>query len=375
MDQLNAYCPILITHPVDHVVFGEVSGFFASAGSISFVLRMSNGVEIILQPCARDYASRVEYALVRGGHPTVHPCIPVMSIEGQLIPLRIFFCSLPFTRSNLVECGLTAPNHTRDIPTTEAVDDAGIVPVPAAVVHVSADASDQSDNDDLGLALNELRDAILAKAAEHERTRDERVTRLRAERDRLRTWAVGDTLSTLTAVVLRPQAPSRNHSKWTTLFGIFLPALEVYSRNCTGTDSLTLQAAYEYNDVARENRYIDACAALTSAETLLPHAWSCGDGQYLMWRADGPNDEFDQEALCIETGISIPVSPPKLGVKVSLCPPMGAKSAIIVRVALGRCANSPSNASTWHHSSKCDENTYMVFCASRVLPAFRVLFM
>ena len=227
------------------------------------------------------------------------------------------------------------------------------------------------------MALVAFSDAILENAAEGVRARDERISQLRAERDRLGTWVLPDAPSTLCCVLLRPVAPAVPAShvcEWTSVCGIFLPALEEYARLCTGTETLVLRAAQAYSDVRREQQYIDACIELCGSVTHVARSWSCGDGQHLMWREDSHTRAWAQDALAIDAGVRIPVAPVRMGVSVFAHPPVGATSAIIVRVALGRCAHSPSNASAAHHSAKCSDTAYIVFDARRVVPAFRVVF-
>lgn len=397
MDEFNAYCPIRITHQGNDTVFGEITQFVATGGDVAFDMHMSNRVVVRLQPCASDYATRVQYALSLGGHRTVHPNIPVITIEGRCIRMRTFFGHHPFTRSNMVQCGMAMPAladalqpHAATaptvIPTVAQVADialsAHVTPPTAPPAQVDAVAcpsavDSDSDEDELLAALAEFKETILANAADCMRTREERISQLTAERDRLMTWVIPDALSVLTSVILRPSAPPVFACSWTAARGILLPALEQYARQCTGLPSLVLKAAYVYSDMYREQTYIDACSGLNGSVTHLPRTWSCGDGQYLMWRPDG--DELAiatwvSDVLYIDAGVDIPVLPVRRGITVSAKPPVGAKSAIVVRVALGRCAHSPSNATPSHQSAKCGETTYMVFCAARVIPAFRVVF-
>jgi hypothetical protein len=355
-------------------VLGEVVEFFSSNGSVSFVLRMSNDVIVVLQPCNIEYVAMVQHALQRGGHASVHPTLPVMSIEGKLIPLRTFFGVHPFTRLHLEKCGMCSTSScTNHVPSQGKV----VLALPQCerkiAVEIHDDVSDESDEDNLDEALADLRESIQVNVIECRLAREERINVLRAERDRLRTWIVGDAYSSLIDVVLRPTAaPSNFSSGWTLICGIYLPALEEYSRCCSGCISLVLKSAYIFSDRIREQCYIDACAGLRLSSVNIP-VWSCGNGQYLMWRDDSVDDVWVQEALSIDVGINIPVCR-RTGVKVYLRPPAGAKSAIIVRVALGRCASSPTNASALHDSAKCADTVYMVFCSSLVIPAFRVVF-
>ena len=401
MDELNAYCPIRVTHEGTLRVFGEITAFVAVGGSVSFDLVFPNRVAVRLQPCASDYAVRVEYALSLGGHRRTHPNVPVMTIEGQCIRLRSFFGAFPFTRSNFMQCGVgvdVGVGAARSSAISGAVPAVVVAPrrelpdvrVPrdmmVRVVGRRASVESESDDDELLAALDEFRATVLANAAECVRTRDVRIAQLRAERDRLLTWVIPDALCVLTEVILRPISPSVLSCKWTPIRGILLPALEQYARQCTGMPSLVLKAAFAYSDVTREEEYIDACSRLGGSVAHLPRTWPCGDGQYLMWRADGcdggyggdgadgEDGAWKRDALCIDAGVDIPVHPARMGVSVSVCPPIGSKSAIIVRVALGRCAHSPSNATHAHQSAKCGESTYIVFDAARVIPAFRVAF-
>jgi hypothetical protein len=392
MDELNAYCPIRITHKENSIVYGEIARFVAVGGSVAFDLHFPNSVVVRLQPCVSDYPIRVQYALSRGGHRTVHPNIPVMTIEGQCIRLRTFFGAHPFTRSYLLQCSLVG--SASSIPAELCIVDVLPLPLPASVapvvpvapVDVSAlilPASDvaspkadesESDEDELIAALDEFRETVLANAADCLRTRDARISQLTAERDRLVTWVIPDELSVLVDVVLRPMSPSVFVCKWTPISGILLPALEQYARQCTGLPMLVLKAAHMYSDVGREQAYIDSCSRLNGCVANVQRTWSCGDGQFLMWKSDADTDAWESDVLCIDAGVDIPVTPSRVGVVVSVCPPNGAKSAVIVRVALGRCAHSPSNVTPVHQSAKCGDTTYIVFCASRVIPVYRVLF-
>ena len=221
------------------------------------------------------------------------------------------------------------------------------------------------------MALVAFSDAILENAAEGLRMRDERISHLRVERDRLKTWVIPDVRSMLCGVLLRPVAPAVHALEWTSVGGIFLPALEEYARLCTGIQKLVLRSAQVYSDVMREQAYIDACSELRGSVTHVARAWPCGDGQYLMWCDDTGVCVWEHEPMDVSAR---PTTVGRRGVRVSVCPPVGAKSAILVRVALGWCARSPSNASAAHHSAACSDVAYAVFDARRVVPAFKVVF-
>lgn len=387
MDDLCVYCPIRITHPTDGTVFGEITSFFAVDTNIAFSLCMSNGVVVYLQPSSPEYPIMVQHALLRGGYRAVHPNTPVMTVGGRCIRLRAFFGLHPFTRSNFQRgggpCGIGdslgvswPPLHGVHAFSASPAGDAECV----RVVDVQSDTLGGSVGGPveeschatrrLRMALVSFSDAILENAAEGLRMRDERIHHLRVERDRLKTWVVPDVRSMLCFVLLRPVAPAVQALEWTSVGGILLPALEEYARLCTGRHTLVLRGAQVYSDVVREQAFIDACSELCGSVTNVARAWPCGDGQYLMWRGDTSVHVWEQEPVVSAR----PTTAGRRGVCVSVCPPVGAKSAILVRVALGWCARSPSSASAAHHSAACSDVAYAVFDARRVVPAFRVVF-
>lgn len=366
--------------------FGDIRGFFSLDGLVSFEMHLPNGVSMVMQPCAEDFASLVRFALLRGGFRTVHPDVPVVTVGGICTPLRVFFSSYPFTRMNFVECGkVTCVTNKPSLPAVVITEVVCGVDASCETSEMSCGESDASDSSDSSgefdaaafvAAMDSLKEDLLSSVAGSlKSSRGERVAQLRSERDRLRTWMIVDATATLSEVLLCPPAPAHSVNGWKVVHGIFLPALEQYSRYCSGDSNLVLKSAYVYSDVEREKLYIDVCSRMDGSVSSIPRVWSCGDGQFLMWRSGDTSAEWKMDELAIDVGVNIPVSPRRLGVYVYVCPRRGAKSATIVRSAVGNCAKSPSNATDVHDSVKCTDTAYMVLDASAVLPAFRLDFL